>query len=85
MGLPRHVERVTLYRLPDPAASPLFAVVTPDPASQGFNADVVDATGRRYMHVSGYLTVVFREDVDARVTGRHVQPVARGIIGARDR
>jgi NAD(P)-dependent dehydrogenase (short-subunit alcohol dehydrogenase family) len=67
MGLPRHVDRVELYRVPDAAAGPLFAVVTPDPAGGSFDADVVDAAGRRYLHVSGYRTVVFREDVDARM------------------
>jgi hypothetical protein len=67
MGLPRHVDRVSLYRAPDAAAGPLFAVVTADPPAEHFDADVVDGAGSRYLHVSGYRTVVFREDVDARV------------------
>jgi hypothetical protein len=64
MGLPLHVDRVSLYREPA-AGGPLFAVVTPDPAKGGFDADVVDRNGNRYLHVSGYRTVVFREEVDA--------------------
>jgi hypothetical protein len=67
MGLPRHVDRMILHRDPDPAAGPFFAVVTPDSASRSFDADVVDGAGRLYLHVSGYRTVMFREDVDAQV------------------
>jgi acyl transferase domain-containing protein/NAD(P)-dependent dehydrogenase (short-subunit alcohol dehydrogenase family) len=67
MGLPRHVDRVSLYRPPDAASGPFFAVVTPDPATGTFNADVVDRAGTRYLNVSGYRTVVFREDIDAHM------------------
>jgi len=67
MGLPRHVDRVSLFRAPDAAAGPLFAVVTANPAAETFDADVVDRDGTRYLHVSGYRTVTFREDVDALV------------------
>src|SRR5208283_839771 len=41
MGLPRRVDRVLLYRSPDGANGPLFAMVTPDPAAESFHADVV--------------------------------------------
>ena len=67
LGLPRRVDRVSLYRTPDAAAGPLFAVVTPNQVAGSFDADVVDRDGRRYLHVSGYRTVAFREDVDALV------------------
>ncbi len=67
MGLPRHLDRVSLYRAPETADGPLFAVVTADPAAGSFDADVVDRAGNRYLHVSGYRTVAFREDVDAQV------------------
>ena len=52
MGLPRHVDRVSLYRTPDAASGPLFAVVTANPAAGSFDADVVDTAGVRYLHVS---------------------------------
>jgi NAD(P)-dependent dehydrogenase (short-subunit alcohol dehydrogenase family)/acyl carrier protein len=64
MGLPRHVDRVSLYRTPDAASGSLFAVVTANPSDGSFDADVVDAAGARYLHVSGYRTVLFREGVD---------------------
>ena len=67
MGLPRHVDRVSIYRSPDAAGGPLFTVVTAGAAPGSFDADVVDRAGTRYLHVSGYRTVVFREDVDARI------------------
>jgi hypothetical protein len=67
MGLPRHLDRISYYRAPDAAAGPLFAVVTASPAADSFDASVVDQAGTRYLHLSGYRTVVFREDVDARV------------------
>jgi hypothetical protein len=67
MGLPRHVDRVSLYRSPEGADGPLFAVVTADPATGCFDADVIDRAGTRYLQVSGYRTVVFREDVDSRM------------------
>jgi hypothetical protein len=66
MGLPRHVDRVELYRAPDAAAGPLFAVVTAN-AAGSFDADVIDSTGTRYLHVGGYRTVAFREDVDPSI------------------
>jgi acyl transferase domain-containing protein/NAD(P)-dependent dehydrogenase (short-subunit alcohol dehydrogenase family)/acyl carrier protein len=67
MGLPRRVNRVSLYGVPEATAGPLFAVVTADAAAGTFNADVVDQTGIPYLHVDGYRTVAFREDVDAGV------------------
>ncbi|MGA2113600.1 MAG: SDR family NAD(P)-dependent oxidoreductase [Bryobacteraceae bacterium] len=67
MGLPRRVNRVSLYRMPEAAAGPLFAVVTADAVTGGFDAYVVDQTGIPYLHVDGYRTVAFREDVDALV------------------
>ena len=67
MGLPRSVDRISLYRVPEATAGPLVAVVTAHPALGTFDAEVVDAAGTRYLHVGGYRTVAFREDVDSRV------------------
>jgi acyl transferase domain-containing protein/acyl carrier protein/NAD(P)-dependent dehydrogenase (short-subunit alcohol dehydrogenase family) len=65
MGLPRHVDSVWLCRTPQKTDGPLYAVVTADPAAECFAADVVDAAGTRYLHLSGYRTVTLRENVDA--------------------
>ena len=70
MGLPQLVHRVWLWNAPRPPAGPLYAVVTPDQAGVSFDAEVVDAAGTPYLHLSGYRTVPFREDVDTAVFGR---------------
>jgi hypothetical protein len=67
MGLPHHVDRVSLYRAPESAAGSLFAVVTVIPESGSYNAEVIDAAGTRYLTMSGYRTVSFREEVDSRI------------------
>ena len=68
MGLPRHIERVSLYRTPDAdgvvRCSPLSLPIR---LAGGFDADVVDGAGTRYLHLEGYRTAVFRADVDARM------------------
>jgi hypothetical protein len=66
MGLPHRVDRVSLYRTPEAAVAPLFAVVTAG-AEGSFDAGVVDSAGTRILQLSGYRTVTFREDVDTRV------------------
>jgi hypothetical protein len=76
MGLPRYVDRVSLYRAPEATAGPLFSVVTVNAEVGSFDADVVDGAGTKYLHVSGYRTVVFR-DVDAQVF-----PAAEGVMMA---
>jgi len=47
------------------AESPLFAVVVPDPERGSFDADVVDAAGNVYVHLTGYRTVALFSGVDA--------------------
>jgi hypothetical protein len=61
MGLPAHIEKVQFDRSPDQAEGPLFAIVTPNAAASSFDAEVVDAAGSRYIQLSGYRTVAFRE------------------------
>jgi hypothetical protein len=63
MGLPRHLDRVTVSSTPVAAEGTLFAVVTPSPNGSSFDVDVVDSAGKCCAHVSGYRTVTFRENV----------------------
>ena len=66
MGLPLHVHQVCLWRSPDLAEGRrLYAVVTPDPDHGSFDAEVVDATGNQYVHLSGYRTVALPNGVNA--------------------
>ena len=80
MGLPRHVDRVSLYRTPDAASGPLFAVVTANPAAGSFDADVVDTAGVRYLHVSwlSHRCVPRRRGCAAAHTSACRDGVARG-------
>jgi acyl transferase domain-containing protein/NAD(P)-dependent dehydrogenase (short-subunit alcohol dehydrogenase family) len=66
MGLPQHIDRVSLLvRDPQRAEGRLYAVVTPNPREESFDAEVVDAKGNRYLQLSGYRTVEIPNAVDA--------------------
>ena len=68
MGLPQHIDCVSsspLLLAPEYADARLYAVVTPDPDRGSFDAEVVDAKGNRYLHLSGYRTVAVSSAVDA--------------------
>jgi acyl transferase domain-containing protein/acyl carrier protein len=64
IGLPLHVDQVCLYRAPDLAEGPLYAVVTPDPRQDSFNAAVMDTAGNCYLQLRGYQMVVHPDAVD---------------------
>jgi hypothetical protein len=67
MGLPLHIDRVSLFRQdPEHAEGRLYAVVTPDPSHGSFGAEVVDANGNRYLQLNGYRTVAVPGMVDAQ-------------------
>jgi polyketide synthase-like dehydratase family protein len=65
MGLPLHIDRVSVASLADLAEGRLYAVVTPDLARGSFDAEVVDAAGNRYVQLSGYRTVALPSAVDS--------------------
>jgi hypothetical protein len=67
MGLPLHIDRVSSLLLPAPESADLrlYAVVTSDWGHGSFDAEVVDAKGNRYLHLSGYRTVAVPNAVDA--------------------
>ncbi len=66
MGLPQHIDRVSLLvRDPEDAEGQLYAVVTPNPFDGSFDAEVVNAKGTRYLQLSGYRTVAVPSAVDA--------------------
>ncbi len=66
MGLPQRIDRVSSLLLPVPETEDirLYAVVTSD-GRGGFDAEVVDMKGNRYVEISGYRTVAIPSDVDA--------------------
>jgi hypothetical protein len=65
MGLPQHIDRVSLLSDPEEAEGRLFAVVSPNLREGSFDAEVVDAKGTRYLQLSGYRTVAVPGAVDA--------------------
>jgi hypothetical protein len=73
MGLPLHIDQVTLWRAPDGVEGPLYAVVTPHPDSGTFDAEVVDGAGNCYVQVSGYRTVALPGGVDPELL-RAIEP-----------
>ncbi|HEY2019500.1 MAG TPA: SDR family NAD(P)-dependent oxidoreductase, partial [Bryobacteraceae bacterium] len=58
MGLPRHLDRVSLVHTPEPGEGRLYAVVTPVEGG-GFDAAIVGASGHCCLRVDGYQTVEF--------------------------
>jgi hypothetical protein len=56
MGLPRHLDRVSRLHSLDEAEGGLYVVVQPE-TEGGFQARVVDDSGKVYVMVSGYRTV----------------------------
>jgi NAD(P)-dependent dehydrogenase (short-subunit alcohol dehydrogenase family) len=67
MGLPQHVRRVSLWRTPEFANGPLYAVVIPNGSPETFDVEVLDGAGNRYLQVSGYRTVELPGSVDAEL------------------
>ena len=63
-GSARGIDRVRLFRAPELAEDPLYAVVTPGAAPATFDAQVLDAAGHVYLQMDGYRTVVYREGIE---------------------
>ena len=65
MGLPFQIRTVRVLRDPNLATGKLYALVTPDPRSQTFDAQVLDAQGNCYLRLSGYQTVELPGAIDS--------------------
>ena len=63
MGLPQHIDRVSLLRSPDLAEGRLYAVVTPNQAQRSFDVEVMDLAGNRYVQLRGYRTVAVPNNI----------------------
>ena len=64
LGLPKHIDRVSLLRSPDLAEGDLYAVVTPKLDQDSFDGQVADAAGNQYVQMRGYRTVALPNTVD---------------------
>jgi acyl transferase domain-containing protein/NAD(P)-dependent dehydrogenase (short-subunit alcohol dehydrogenase family) len=65
MGLPQHIDRVSILRTPDSSEEPLYAVVTPNPSQGSFDVEVVDSKGTCYLRLNHYRTVAVPNAMDA--------------------
>lgn len=65
MGLPQHIDRVSVFGSAEKAQGRLYAAVTPNPGKGSFDAEVVDAAGNRYVQLRGYRTVALPSAIDA--------------------
>ncbi len=65
MGLPLHIQQVCLRRSPDAVEGGLYAVVISNPEQGSFDAEVVDASGIRYISLTGYRTIALPNTVNA--------------------
>ncbi len=65
MGLPLYVHEVRVWQVPEPGNGRFYAVVTPHPEQQSFDAEVVDAAGNCCIQLSAYKTVALPNSVDA--------------------
>jgi hypothetical protein len=64
LGLPQRIDHVSVLRTPELAEGRLYAEVTPD-IGRGFEAEVLDAAGNRYVQLNGYRTVAVPNAIDA--------------------
>ena len=81
MGLPQHIDRVSLFRKPEAIEGRLYAVVTP--AGDAFDAEVVDEAGNTYVQLNGYRTVAVPNLVDeGRLKAVQNQLSIRVAVGA---
>ncbi|HUO15262.1 MAG TPA: SDR family oxidoreductase [Verrucomicrobiae bacterium] len=65
MGLPQHLDYLSLLLTPESAEIRFYAVVTPDRGRGSFDAEVVDEKGNCYLQLSGYRTVAISDAMDA--------------------
>ncbi len=64
-GLPQRVKHVSLSGSPELAEGDIYAVVTPHPDGDYFDAEILDSKGNCYLRVEGYRTVAIPNAIDA--------------------
>ena len=64
MGLPQHIDEVTIVRAADQTQGRLHAVVSPKDGGKSYDAYVTDEAGNLYVVLRGYQTAELPDDVD---------------------
>lgn len=65
MGLPLHVDRLTVSPNVSESSRPLYAVVSLKPEQNSFDAEVIDGSGNRLVLLAGYHTISMPDPIDA--------------------
>jgi hypothetical protein len=65
MGLPSHIHHVSSSNGHSKRGGRLYAVVTPNPETGSFDAEVVDSDGNVYVQLNGYSTAALPAALDA--------------------
>ncbi|MFL6444996.1 MAG: SDR family NAD(P)-dependent oxidoreductase [Candidatus Sulfotelmatobacter sp.] len=67
MGLPLHIDHLNVVPgLSESALGPFYALVTRKVNQNSFDAEVIDGSGKRLVHLSGYHTIALTDSMDAR-------------------
>jgi hypothetical protein len=67
MGLPLHINHLDVAPgITESAHGPFYALVTRKVDQNSFDAEVIDGSGKRLAHLSGYHTIALADSVDAR-------------------
>ncbi|MGB9338405.1 MAG: polyketide synthase dehydratase domain-containing protein, partial [Polyangiales bacterium] len=64
MGLPKHIDQVSIIRPADQAEGRLHAVVSPKDGGRSYDAYVADEAGNLFVVLRGYQTAELPDDVD---------------------
>ena len=65
MGLPLHIDRLTVSPRLGESDGPMYAVVTRKPERNSFDAEVIDRAGNRLVCLTGYHTISLPDAIDA--------------------
>jgi Polyketide synthase dehydratase N-terminal domain len=76
MGLPLHIDKVSVRRAPDDSKGGVYAVVTPNLEQESFDAEILDAKGKQFVELRGYRTIALPSSVDVEpLKALHAVPV----------
>jgi acyl transferase domain-containing protein/NAD(P)-dependent dehydrogenase (short-subunit alcohol dehydrogenase family) len=66
MGLPLRIDKVEVLGAREQSEEQLYALVTPNPQTSSFDAEIVDANGNCYLRMRGYRTAPIPDAIDSQ-------------------
>lgn len=82
MGLPLHIDHLTICPQPEDPAPGLYAVVTRNSEQNSFDAEVIDSCGNRLLRLSGYHTITIPDAIDPKKLNALRIAMASGQVAA---